>query len=96
MDYANAGMTAVWLGRAAVSTKGDKAGARTGAVVSGTEAAKVEQEHKGNGAACKHVLKISHVEISIANIYRLYFSDGRSEGLVGSTFCYTPAFHIDA
>lgn len=41
MDYANAGMTAVRLERAAVSTEGDKAGARTGAVVSGTEAATV-------------------------------------------------------
>lgn len=41
MDYANASMTAVQLGGAAVSTEGDQVRARTGALVSGSVTVKV-------------------------------------------------------
>lgn len=57
MDYANAGMTAVQLGGAAVCTEGDKAGARTGGLVSGTVTVKVARaETQRTQRSCRHLL----------------------------------------
>lgn len=56
MDYANAGMTAVQLGGAAVSTDGDKAGVRTGAVVSGTVTVKVARAETQRKQSCMQTL----------------------------------------
>lgn len=100
MDYANAGMAAVRLGRAAVSTEGDKAGARTGAVVSGTEAATVARAGTQRKQSC---MQACVEDIPCRNIHRKYtlhlFEMVEVKGWLdhgAATFCYTPAFHIDA